>query len=55
MEDEEFEAVRQLLRSNGYRATELALQEERLRLSTVFCPGVSRSRYAPDPLPMASN
>jgi hypothetical protein len=55
MEGKEFEAMRQLLRSKGYRATELALLEERLRLSTEFSPEVSRGRYVPNPLPMVSN
>ena len=47
MEDEEMEKkVQQYLHRKGFRLTELALQEERNRLSTTSLSDVSLSRYA---------
>ena len=46
MEDEEMEKkVQQYLHRKGFRLTELALQEERNRLSTTSLSDVSLSRY----------
>jgi transcription initiation factor TFIID subunit 5 len=48
MEDEEMEKkVQQYLHRKGFRLTELALQEERNRLSTTSLSDVSLSRSVP--------